>query len=365
MYQNMERTSPFSSRNQITEEYWLYTKQEWAKWTITYPIDQKPKGEDELTFVEAGYHSFGCVPLVPLEVPEGLWVMSKLESMAREHFTKRCALSWSEYKTLLPTLYEFLDPGAYPTLIGPGGEEDRAVNQARHTSAVQERQAGRDKGDRVEWVAPSHLPFAHALDSCNNIRDEMHRVVHQLALSSDTKGKALIRSGESKKVDAAALCIVLEAFGEIGRRFAETVMGFVSQGRGDTNMIWTATGMDDFDSSTASEILGEESVMDTSVIIPSSTFKAIRKFNAAKKLLGDWANEEDLSKIKTEIEDFYSPEGEAADSEVERQIGKLKTGEEKEDRAFDAEDGEDGEDEELIESPGNEQGTVRRIYGDD
>lgn len=319
MYRDCERKSLLDTREMVREEYWLYTKTGWAKWEVKYKKGEEPDPDAPVAFIDSGTHTFGCVPLVPLELPDGLWVMSKLESLAREHFTKRNALSWAEYKTLLPVLYEFLDPGPFPTLPGPGGEEDRAVAQPRSVSSVQERQAARDKGDKVEWVAPSHLPFNHALESCNNLRDEMHRVVHQIALSADTKGKALIRSGDSKKVDAAALCIVLEAFGELGRRFGEGLMETISRGRGD-DMNWTASGMDDFDAASAAEILEEESLLDTAVQIPSATFKVLRKFNAAKKLLGDWANEEDLRQIEGEIKGFYSNEAELIEQEIDKKI---------------------------------------------
>lgn len=313
MYKSNKRGGITTGRNICREEYWAYNQEGWQKYVIEYPKDKEPKDHDPVVLEAEGFHAFGRVPLVRLELPDGLWAMSKLESVAREHFNKRNALAWSEYKSLLPVLYEFLAPPD-ALLQGPASDEDRAVAQLRGSGYVQERG---DK-DRAEWVAPPPAPFTHALDSTNSLRDEMHRVVHQMALSADNKGSMLRRSGESKAQDAAASNVVLEAIGEIARDFAEEVLNMVASGRSDAEEQWSIQGYTDFETLSPYAILEEESVLDTSVEIPSPTFKQIRKLSLVKKLLGDNVSEEDLERIREELESAYTTENELAEFEAQQ-----------------------------------------------
>ena len=76
--------------------------------------------------------------------------MNKIESIARELLNKRCALSWAEFKSLYPVLYEFMqdeDPEACAG--GVAEDNDRAVNQTRGIGYVQERA----EKDRAEFNA--------------------------------------------------------------------------------------------------------------------------------------------------------------------------------------------------------------------
>jgi hypothetical protein len=136
-----------------------------------------------------------------------------------------------------------------------------------------------------------------------------------MALSADNTGKMLTRSGESKKQDAASLAVVLEALGEVCREFAVRLYHTVGQLRLDAEMVWTAGGMDDFDTMSSTDVLNEEAVLDTAVQIPSPTFKSIRKLLLVKKLLGDSVSEDELTKIQSEIEFHYSSESEKAREE--------------------------------------------------
>ena len=312
-YKSAKRAGIEGTRGLIKETYIYYTAQGWAKWEVEYSEDpsdtdhMKPKDEDHIPMAEQGTHGFGRVPLQPLDLPEGLWAMGKLESLAREHFNKRCALSWAEFKALMPVLYEFHDNSVEnQALGGEGGDIDRAYNQPRSTAHVQVRNAN----DRVEWAAPPAECFTHALESCKSVRDEMHRVVHQMARSADMNKAAIRRSGESKAQDENGTNIVLEALGDLMREFAKELLKLVAIGRRDPEIEWLATGLSNFQDGNLSALLDQESVLDTAVEIPSPTFKRLRKFQIAKKVLGDAVRETELGTIKEEIQAFYSLERE-------------------------------------------------------
>lgn len=315
MFRKQPRNGLLSSRKVVQECYYLYTKGAWAEWRCEYPEGKPPQDNALIPLYAQGALSSPAIPLITMDLPEGLWVMSKLESLCREHFNKRNALAWAEYKSLLPILYEFIDPGMMPMMSGPGGSEDRAVNQTRSVGHIQERQAAAGGGDRVEWLAPPDAPFAHALKSCDSLRDEMHRVVHEMALSADNSGKMLTRSGESKKQDAASLAVVLEALGEICRETSVRLYEALGKLRQDTEVSWKADGMDDFDTMSSTDVLNEEAILDTAVTIPSPTFKTIRKVLLVKKLLGDSISEEEIGRITAEIEQHYTAESEKAKEE--------------------------------------------------
>ena len=316
-FKSMKRDGITGSRDQVTEKYVAYTRSDWSVWEVKYKQGGEPDDEDVIPLVNYGKHSFGHVPIIRLELPEGLWAMGKLESIAREHFCKRNALAWAEYKALLPVLYEFHNND--PILQSYGGDsthEDRAYIQPRAVNAVQVR----DEKDRVEWVAPDKGPFEHSLTSINNLRDEMHRVVHQMAQAADNKGALLTRSGESKKIDGQATNIILESLGKICRDFAKHLMKMIQYGRGDHNIEWQVEGMTDFTTESIADVIEMEAVLDVSVQIPSPTFKKIRKSQVANRILGDSVSEKDRDKIEKELETYFSTEGELSSHSLEEAL---------------------------------------------
>jgi len=318
-FKSCERESVFAPRNTVREEYWMYDRESWIKWDVKYPKDEKPKAETIITPSDSGTHTFGKVPLVRFELPDGLWIMSKLESLAREFFNKRCALSWAEFKALMPSLYEFLDSGLYPVVPGPAGEDNRATIQKRSPAHVQERRAGQGQGDRAEWIGPTDAPFTHALKSCDSIRDEMHRVVQEMALSADNSGALLRRSEGSKHQDSAALDVVLGEYGRLARKFVARLLQLVEAGRGDEPRAWVVSGLSKFVTASTDALIEEETILDT-VELPSPTFKAERKKLVARSVLGDSVSEEKLAEIDKEIEAYFSFEGELVEADTREQI---------------------------------------------
>ncbi len=301
-YKSNKRKGIGGDRKIITEKYTYYTRRTWTKWEISYPEGTPPKDEKIIQMSGMGEHKFKEVPLKRLSLTDGLWAMGKLESLAKEHFNKRNALSWAEFKALLPVLYEFHDNSPEVMAFGgEGGDIDRGFNQPRSVGHVQIRNAN----DSVMWVAPPDGPFAHSLASCDSVRDEMHRVVHQMARSASNNSISSRQSGEAKAMNENPTNIVLEAFGDLLREFAINLLGLVQAGRGDGKIEWLATGLSNFQSRTLRALLEQEAILDTSVEIPSPLFKTMRKFQIAKKILGDAAREEELESVQTEIESFY------------------------------------------------------------
>lgn len=307
-----KRLSLDSDRETITERFQYWDESEWRRYEISYRKDKPPRPDDPVPLVAEGKHSFGKVPIAYSEVPDGLWAMNKLEGLAREHLNKRCALSHAEDLALMPNLYEFL--GAENPLDGAisAAQQDtgRWINQTRGVGYVQARGAQ----DRVEYIGPDSTPFKVALESCNNLRDEMYRVLHQMALSVDASSAAAIgRSGESKAQDRAATVVVLRSLGQLVRDHAQSVLDLVNKGRGDGVDEFVLHGMERFDSDDLGVIITEAQNLSL-VDIPSPTFKSSYFAGVAESALRDRATPELAEQIKNELEMAYSLDQQASDA---------------------------------------------------
>lgn len=301
MSTDTERLTLDDDGTMVREEFTYYDAQGWQRWQIAYPADKRPKEETPVSELPGlvhtdGKHSFVQVPLVCMELPEGLHAMGKLESIAAEHFNKSCALSWGEYKGLFQFLAFFLEPPK------PG---DRGVTEDVNRHLDQKIGPGRawrgSQGDRVEVIGPDAAPFTHALESLKNLRDEMFRVVHYMSLAVDNSAAALQRSGASKAIDKSGESVVLTALGGYVRDHAVAVMTMAAVGRGDADLTWVAQGMESYEDVSLDALVEQEAILET-IPIPSPTFQVERKFELARRQLGERGTPEMLDKIHDELE---------------------------------------------------------------
>jgi hypothetical protein len=307
-----------SSRTEIVERFMVYDRASWERYEIRYPAkDKKPDQEANVYLVGKGSHSFPRVPLVPFVLPEGLWAMGKLESPARAHFNKRNALDWAEHKSLLPLLYEFLGPEdmAGSTDSGDAADPNRAVVQPRGQGFVQIR----GEKDKAEYVGPDAGPYTTALASTHDLRDEMHRVTHQMALAVNNTGASLGRSAESKGQDKEDRTVVLEEFGRILRSFALRVIETVTQGRGDKDIDWCAEGWESFDLDSLGDVIDQAVALST-VEIPSPTFKRMHAKDICIKVLGEKATPEVVAKIDDELSKAFTQDSMVQDANAEANV---------------------------------------------
>lgn len=301
--------------NKITKEYTIYRPDDWARYSYTYDPENPPTSDTEVKLSANGTHSFGRVPLIKFELPLGLWVMNKLESLAKEHLNKRAALAWAEYKSLFQERYEFLDQSDDACLDGIEEDANRAVNQVRGQGYTQVR----GSNDRAEYIGPDTSSFSFSLNSINNLRDEMHRVTHQMALSFDNSASALRRSGDSKEQDKKDTVIILNALGQIAREHVYQLFSTVTKGRGD-NIQWTVSGLDEFDAVDVSGIL-HQAVVVKDLDIPSPTFKKAYKFELAKSVLAEKVPVTIMKKVAEELEEaFRNERPETAEQRMLRQM---------------------------------------------
>ncbi len=285
-------------RDLVTEEWTYWDREGWAKYRLTRKKDQVPKDNLPIPRVGVGTHSFeDTVPIVRLALPDGLWAMGKLESIAKTHFNKRCALTWAEYKSLFSILVAYQGS---PDPLNPVTEDpNRALNQRYGQGRI----VIMGEKDNLAYVGPDTAAFTVALDDLNNERDEMHRVVHQMAQSVDNSGAALQRSGASKAQDGKATAVVAAAMSRLVKEYAKDILEMCALGRKDDDDVdWAFVGLDDFDEEPLADLMATAQIVDV-IQIPSKTFKVKWLGQVARRLLHDNLSPEESANIDEELEE--------------------------------------------------------------
>lgn len=291
-----------SKRDSVKEIFTYYTKDAWERWSITHPIGKVPADGDPMTPEGSGSHSFGRVPLSRLCLPDGLHAMGKVESIAREHFNKRNAVSWSQLKNLLPILWGKIAK----TPMDPAGED--GANQLLTQAYGPGKMLIMGSEDDIGYAAPDATVYETALADLDRLRDEMHRVLYAMAQSVDNSGAALQRSGESKAQDMEVMNVILRCLGGYVREALEDVYRLAQAGRGDDDKTkWTAKGMDEF-TEVATQALVDQALGLETVTIPSREFQIRYKLKLAKAVLAkEWTDELEKA-IRADLEEGITAE---------------------------------------------------------
>lgn len=306
MTQEQIRGTPRDRRAKIRHTYTLWDADGWAKYVVDVDPKQPPATDQPIPVAAHGDHDFKRVPFERLIMPEGMFAMGKLHSLAREHFNKRCAMSWAEYKSLFSVLYEFLGPedgGNGLAVAEAQTDGSRAVNQIRGQGYTQVR----GKDDDARYVGPDVAPYKEARESCNDAMREMHRVMFSMALSANMDNAALQRSGESKDKDAATTAVLLDAFGTIIRKFVRRLLVLASLGRGEAVPKACTGGLDTFDVSGTADAISEAVALFSGVPMLSPLFKELYLARLYGKALGD-AEPDDMVTIREQIRDGMAAE---------------------------------------------------------
>lgn len=287
------RTGPEDDRSQVTERFTRYDREGWQRYEITYPARRPPRSKDMVPLAAEGVHSFGEVPLVRLELPDGLWALDKVASAARAHFNLNSAVDWSQNKHLFPMLTAFLAPNVGAT------EEDasKATSQTYGTGFI--NVFGKD--DRLEYIAPSTEVYNSAQQRLKELRDEIHRVTHAMALAVDNSAGAIGRSGDSKKEDRTAKQVIVRELGRLAREFLHHILVLAQRGRGDAPTEWTVEGLECSDEEDDSQETINEAIGVSTLAIPSPTFQAVYARKVALEVVGDDATPEEREQIRAEV----------------------------------------------------------------
>ncbi len=300
------RKDPTKERGLYVHTWTIWSPEGWTMYQLEVDPAKMPSPNTPVPKIAEGPHAFDQVPLIRFVLPEGLWAMGKLESVAREHFNKRAAASWAEYKSLFAVLYEFLGPEAPGAKVQiPDAQRDpkRALTQVRGVAHTQRRGAG----DDAKYIGPDVAPFKEARESCAELMREMYRLTSSMAASANMDSQAMTRSGASKADDRQDTEVVLEAFGEHGRALVQSILDLVAKGRSEEHGL-DAIGLEAFNVGVVLDRIAEAVQLFAGVPILSATFKRVFLERLYQVALGDDADQEMLDKIHEELQAVVTQE---------------------------------------------------------
>jgi len=231
-----------------------------------YAANQQPKPEDDIPLVEEYPHGFSRVPVLPLTVPDGLWILNRCASAQVEHFQLSAALGW------------LLRRSAYPMGIFNVQE----VGKSAITGAGMGHYLGLE--EKFHWEEPEGKSAAILQAEIEKQKDEIYRVSAQMAMSVNNSAAGLGRSGLSKMADASATEICLRGYSVVVKDALEKLYEMVSDARGDYDVKWAVEGLNQFSLIDATTLI-ENAKLAQDLGIPSDTFKKELYFRVAEALM--------------------------------------------------------------------------------
>jgi len=265
------RKSTVSETEWARETRWIYYDRQ------NYQVYQQLKNK-EVRLMDQGLHGLAGqnrVPIFPLLVTEGLWLMNKAALLQLEHFNKSNALSWAL------TMGLFASPVIY---------SDREWNQIVGDSYFIQLAPG----DRFGWTEPEGKVYQIAADNLVQLKDEIYRVCYLITHAAGSDSSSQHQSGASKQRDFSITQEVLRAYGDAVKETMKQVLRAIAAARQD-NISIDVSGLDQFDIGDFSNELDDARKL-LSLGIDSETLKKQVFKKLAFKFLSDVRQE-----IKTQI----------------------------------------------------------------
>jgi hypothetical protein len=274
----------------------------WRKYEIRYNPDKPPTEKDLVVEVASGQTSFTRIPVIRMELPEGLWVGDLIGQAGKEHWQRRSCRNAGVARSMaaIPVIARGSEigqrGGPYPSETQQ--DPDRGADPMGRFQKVGYVETGAE--DKVYYAEPEGRCYEIEDKSIDELKDEIFRVVHMMAASVKNSASSMGRSGASKQQDGKATSLVLRALGGHVRKLALEVYDTIGKARGD-EVLWVANGLDNYDLVDREQVLAESIQLDL-VDIPSETFAKTHAQQVAEKLLTG-LSPETLDQIRKEIEE--------------------------------------------------------------
>jgi hypothetical protein len=307
-----ERRDISKKRETYYQEFKVYRKQEPGTegglvdidvyQTDEYQIGKPIPPDDDVKRIRTINTKFHRIPILELNVPDGLWVGNKIGLLAKEHYQRRSGLNAAENKSLfaLPVAHLGSETGA----PGDAIPAEKAQNPNRGNDPLQQFI---NRGfvvignkDYIDFAEPAGSCYELVERQLEKLVDEMFRIVHQMSASVTQTRVGLYRSAASKQQDRLTTEIVLSAYGSIVKDFAKQIYDVIAESR-DEKVVWVSLGLDKYDLEDRPTIL-QEAVQMAAITIPSPTFRKEYMSRVAQSLIGDMPPET-VKVIRQEIQD--------------------------------------------------------------
>jgi hypothetical protein len=254
-YSREEALSEFVDEECTIVETWTLWRADGnhQRWQARYTKGKAPTETSEIPEIDPPSTLIPGIPLVELSLPHDLWIVNLLASGQLEHFRKMAALSWSIDRTCYAMPFFFVKDKKKPPVMGRGYYGILGIDE------------------KVEWPTPPPAPFTTVQDYGARLKDELHRITHQMQAAVDNTAAASTRSAESKQEDGRATEIVLSAFGARVVEAVERTFALVAATR-DDDADWSVGGMDEYTLPDAKG-LADAALATDALRIPSVTFR--------------------------------------------------------------------------------------------
>jgi len=223
------RKQPTVDKDEVLQEtYWHYFDR--TDYRTYRRIEREGHGGD-IQLVAEGLHSLARqhrVPMVTLELTQGLWLMNRAAQLQLEHFNKSNALGWAITMGLfaMPVIYS-----------------DREWNQIVGESYY--IQLGPQ--DKFGWTEPDGKVYEIAAANLEVLKEEIYRVCY-LSQASGEMVSGHAQSAVSKQLDFTITQEILRAYGSLVKQAIQRVFAAVSEAREDGVTI-AVSGLDEVDTS--------------------------------------------------------------------------------------------------------------------
>ena len=259
-----------STRIQVWE--WIATKEK-----------PTPDDKDVIPLKSDIEHGIGMLPIVCLELPEGLHAMGKLHDPAVALLRASNDLDWALHRANHALMTVTTKDGVAPIKLGAG-----------YFVALTRDAEGKDE---VGYAEPSGATFTASSDRIKDLREELYRVVQAMALAVSPNAQA--QSGESKARDWQAMEVILSAYAGL------VLEAMLAIGQIVAKILKTpdpaVSGLDGWQQEDLDELLQQIATV-IGLSIPSPTLKRELQKRVARRILAD-AGSDLLRKIAKEIDE--------------------------------------------------------------
>jgi hypothetical protein len=266
----------------VTETYTVYDREKIETYEVVFKENEPPADDKDILVKKTRNHPLGQIPIVVLALPAGLCVSERVEDNQVEHFRLNAALSWAIKTTCYAMPVFKLIDGGNPPQFGSG------------------KGIILDALDEIDWLAPPVQHLAVIAEKISTEKDEIYRVVHQMADGVNNNAGTVGRSAASKSIDAGAIRVIMESYSVLVRDATLRTYELATAWRGE-QIDWVIKGMDEFSEVDLAALL-EISAVANDNVVPSEMFK----IQFAKRIVdGLFPNidEATRSKIHQELEE--------------------------------------------------------------
>jgi len=211
----------------VSDRWYYFDKTDFAVYYMEVPENGVIEDDSVAELEDSGRHPFseqGMLPVIQLEIPNGLWLMNRAYLPAIDHLNTENVLSWALTMAALAMPVIISDAQVTPTLTEAGFIQLPI-------------------GSSYAWTEPAGTSFEHLARREHSLVEHIFRAFYLVAQARTTDATPAQQSGYSKEQDMAPAKKMLNLFGDLIRASIGAVMNRVSFLRGDKTE-WSVTGLE-------------------------------------------------------------------------------------------------------------------------